>query len=282
MISQHNVLSWATFFPLVGLAVILILVAARYFLGLSRQALDQSARVTGITASGLSFLCSILAWAWFDPSVPGIQLKQHFTWIKTFNIEYLMGVDGLSISMVLLTGLISFVAFIAAVVWREQNGRNRAQRCAIIAPVDMTQVYLIRHAQQFSAHNDQGLLLADHEDGLTEKGHAQARRMAERVVNDIQPEVLYCSPLLRARQTARALSEWRRWSDSRGRPPGIIPPISCLGRRRSSPSGFVCWTGSWSGLNSFKDRRHSRRRCGRTLYTSSSIAAPATTSSMTT
>src|SRR5512138_3224394 len=32
----------------------------------------------------------------------------------------------------------------------------------------VTHIYLIRHAQQFSAHNDQGLLLSDHEDGLTE------------------------------------------------------------------------------------------------------------------
>jgi probable phosphoglycerate mutase len=71
----------------------------------------------------------------------------------------------------------------------------------------MTDIYLFRHAQQFSAHPDRGLLLADQEDGLTEKGHAQARRMAERVANDIQPQVLYCSPLLRARQTARHVSE---------------------------------------------------------------------------
>ena len=71
----------------------------------------------------------------------------------------------------------------------------------------MTHVYLIRHAQQFSAHNDQGWLLADHEDGLTEKGHSQARRVAERVANEIQPHVLYCSPLLRAKQTARHISE---------------------------------------------------------------------------
>jgi broad specificity phosphatase PhoE len=42
----------------------------------------------------------------------------------------------------------------------------------------VTHIYLIRHAQQFSAHNNESLLLADHEDGLTEKGHAQARRPA--------------------------------------------------------------------------------------------------------
>jgi NADH-quinone oxidoreductase subunit M len=117
MISQQNVLSWATFFPLIGLAVILVFTAARYFLRLSRHTLDHLARVTGLLASGLSFGCSVLAWVWFDPSKSGVQLVQHFTWIKTFNIEYLMGVDGLSISMVLLTGLISFVAFIASLPW---------------------------------------------------------------------------------------------------------------------------------------------------------------------
>ena len=117
MISQQNVLSWATFFPLIGLALILICTAARYFLGLSRHGLDQLARITGLCASGLSFACSVLAWVWFDPAKSGVQMVQHFTWIKSFNIEYLMGVDGLSISMVLLTGLISFVAFIASMPW---------------------------------------------------------------------------------------------------------------------------------------------------------------------
>ena len=117
MISQQNVLSWATFFPLIGLAVILLFAAARYFLGMSRHALDQLARITGLVASGLSFGCSILAWVWFDPAKSGVQMMQHFTWIKSFNIEYLTGVDGLSISMVLLTGLISFVAFIASMPW---------------------------------------------------------------------------------------------------------------------------------------------------------------------
>jgi len=70
----------------------------------------------------------------------------------------------------------------------------------------MTHLYFIRHAQQFSAHQDGGLVLADHEDGLTEKGHAQARRVAARVACHIQPDVLYSSSLLRAKQTAQYVS----------------------------------------------------------------------------
>jgi len=87
MISQQNVLSWATFFPLIGLAVILLFTIARFFLGLSRHTLDQIARITGLSASGLSFGCSILAWVWFDPAKTGAQMVQHFIWIKSFNIE---------------------------------------------------------------------------------------------------------------------------------------------------------------------------------------------------
>ena len=126
MISQTNVLSWATFFPLIGMAGILLLVVARYSLKLSRHTLDQASRVVALAASGGSFLCAILAWHWYDPGAvgmfsvgkgSGIQMVQHFTWIKAFNVEYLVGVDGLSISMVLLTGLISFIAFIASMPW---------------------------------------------------------------------------------------------------------------------------------------------------------------------
>ena len=70
----------------------------------------------------------------------------------------------------------------------------------------MTHLYFIRHAQQFSAHQNGGLRLADREDGLTEKGHAQARCVAARVAQHIQPDVLYSSPLLRAKQTAQHVS----------------------------------------------------------------------------
>ena len=46
-----------------------------------------------------------------------MQFVNHAVWIRPFNVEYFVGVDGLSISMVLLTGLIFFVAAIASVPW---------------------------------------------------------------------------------------------------------------------------------------------------------------------
>ena len=126
MISQHNVLSWATFFPLLGLGLIVFLAAVRALAGLFKAALDQASRVIAMVTSGGSMVCALLAWHWYDPAAAGflvgghatgVQLVQHFTWIKAFNVEYLVGVDGLSISMVLLSGLISFVATIASMPW---------------------------------------------------------------------------------------------------------------------------------------------------------------------
>jgi NADH-quinone oxidoreductase subunit M len=67
--------------------------------------------------SGLSLAAAVAAWRLYDPATPGVQLVQHFTWIRAFNIEFFFGADGLSISMVLLSGLISFVATIASMPW---------------------------------------------------------------------------------------------------------------------------------------------------------------------
>ncbi len=112
-----NVLSSATFFPLVGAAVIVLLVALRYIAGLSRPGVDQASRWVALVTSGLSLLAAAAAWKMYDGTTPGVQLEQHFVWIPAFNVEYYVGVDGLSISMVLLSALISFIATIASMPW---------------------------------------------------------------------------------------------------------------------------------------------------------------------
>jgi NADH-quinone oxidoreductase subunit M len=122
----NHILSWATFFPVLGAVLIVLLVALRYGLGLSRQAVDQYSRAVALVASGLSLAAAVAAWYAYQPGAAGlavqgkatgVQLVEHAVWIRAFNVEYLVGVDGLSISMVLLSGLISFVATIASMPW---------------------------------------------------------------------------------------------------------------------------------------------------------------------
>jgi NADH-quinone oxidoreductase subunit M len=115
--TQGNVLSWATFFPLLGSGIIVALLAVKYFANLSKKTVDEASRWIALVTSGLSFLAAIAAWKMFDGAKAGVQLQQHFVWIRSFNVEYLLGVDGLSISMVLLSGLVSFIATIASMPW---------------------------------------------------------------------------------------------------------------------------------------------------------------------
>ncbi|HVO19622.1 MAG TPA: NADH-quinone oxidoreductase subunit M [Anaeromyxobacter sp.] len=117
MFTPGSILSWATFAPLAAAALVVLLVVLRPILRLSRRAVDDGARLLALAGSGLSLLAAIAAWRMFDGSTDQVQLVQHVTWIRAFNIEYFLGVDGLSISMVLLTGIISFVATIASMPW---------------------------------------------------------------------------------------------------------------------------------------------------------------------
>jgi NADH-quinone oxidoreductase subunit M len=126
MFGPNNVLAWATFLPLGGAILIVLLAALRYVSGLSKHALDQASRGIALVTSGLSLVAAIYAWSFYDPTAPGmivagtksgVQLVQRAVWIRGFNVEWFVGVDGLSISMVLLSGLISFVATIASMPW---------------------------------------------------------------------------------------------------------------------------------------------------------------------
>jgi NADH-quinone oxidoreductase subunit M len=120
-----HILSWATFLPTAGAVVILLLLAARVF-GISKKAVDETSRWVALVASAASFAAAIAAWRAYDAAAPGmivagkdtgVQLVERAVWIRPFNVDYFVGVDGLSISMVLLSGLISFIATIASMPW---------------------------------------------------------------------------------------------------------------------------------------------------------------------
>ncbi|MDI6787898.1 MAG: NADH-quinone oxidoreductase subunit M, partial [Planctomycetota bacterium] len=56
----------------------------------------------------------------FDRNLAGFQFREQYKWIPAFNIEYYLGVDGISILMVLLTPLICFLGVFGA--WNITKG----------------------------------------------------------------------------------------------------------------------------------------------------------------
>ncbi len=57
---------------------------------------------------------SVYLWVSFDPARPGFQFEEQYVWYAAINSTYRLGVDGLSLTMVLLTTLLTPVSILAS------------------------------------------------------------------------------------------------------------------------------------------------------------------------
>ena len=96
---DYNILSWLIWLPVIGVAAIAFI---------PRDKVDLIKTVSAVI-TGLQFLLTLVLWNNFDSSIGSIQFEEKYEWIPSFNIEYYLGVDGLSIPMVILTGLLFFI-----------------------------------------------------------------------------------------------------------------------------------------------------------------------------
>ena len=69
------------------------------------------ALATGL--AGLAFLLSLILWAGFDPGA-GMQFVEQRSWVPTFDIYYHLGVDGISMPLVVLTTFATLLVVVAA------------------------------------------------------------------------------------------------------------------------------------------------------------------------
>jgi NADH-quinone oxidoreductase subunit M len=65
-------------------------------------------------ASLIPFLLSLLVWLRFDPNRPGFQFEESYIWYEAIGSSFHLGVDGLSLTMVLLTTLLTPLAILAS------------------------------------------------------------------------------------------------------------------------------------------------------------------------
>ena len=119
--TTSTILSWMTFLPLIGAALILCVVGLRSAGLFAKHVADEASRWITLVASGLVLVLALILWKHYDSANPEVQFVQHLRWIPAFNIEYFVGVDGISISLVILTALISFIAVIASMPWWPGN-----------------------------------------------------------------------------------------------------------------------------------------------------------------
>ena len=101
---MEHILTYMTFIPIVGGLIVLCLPSAAHNL----------IRWTAAMTTVPPLLMAIWLFVNFDRTQSGFQFVEHYQWIPSFNIEYFVGVDGISITMVLLTALLSFLCMFAS------------------------------------------------------------------------------------------------------------------------------------------------------------------------
>jgi NADH-quinone oxidoreductase subunit M len=84
------------------------------FLAIFNRKSDGFMRAVAIVASFASLVLSLVAWDRFDSNIAGMQMEVRIPWITTWNVNYQLGVDGISLPLVLLTSLISLLALLAS------------------------------------------------------------------------------------------------------------------------------------------------------------------------
>jgi NADH-quinone oxidoreductase subunit M len=108
-----HILTIMTFLPMLG-------VLAIFFAHLLRYKDDKKLRLLTVILQGINLVLALWLISRFDMGFgkadgnDGYQFIEHGVWIRSLNVEYFVGVDGISISMVFLTALISFVGALAS------------------------------------------------------------------------------------------------------------------------------------------------------------------------
>jgi NADH-quinone oxidoreductase subunit M len=87
MMCGQNILSWMTFVPLIGAGLI----------ALSGKNNDRAVKLIALASSLVSLMLALKVWHRFDPGA-GFNFSERWMWISSLNIEYRLGVDGLSSS----------------------------------------------------------------------------------------------------------------------------------------------------------------------------------------
>jgi NADH-quinone oxidoreductase subunit M len=103
-----HLLSLITFLPLVGALIILALTR-----GGESKALASNARWIALAFTLADLVLSLVLWWKFDGTTSAFQFQEHLEWL-TGGITYHMGVDGISMLFIVLTGLLMPFCIVAS------------------------------------------------------------------------------------------------------------------------------------------------------------------------
>ena len=101
---NSTILSTLILLPLIG-GFVLLFVPAHY---------KDTIKGSALLISLITFVLSLYLWAAFDNSTARFQYVEVYNWIENSNINFVLGVDGISLFFVLLTTLLVPICILAS------------------------------------------------------------------------------------------------------------------------------------------------------------------------
>jgi len=95
--------------PVIGLTILLFLKEEKLFL----------IRAVSLVSAAISLGLSIFTFAAYDKALGGLQFVEKYEWVKTFGINYYVGVDGINAPLLMLTGIVIFTGVLT--MWELTN-----------------------------------------------------------------------------------------------------------------------------------------------------------------
>src|SRR6478752_5360637 len=97
-------LSIILFTPLVGAFVVLLM----------NKRQENAIRWVANIAAFLGFVVSVPLWFWYNSSSAEFQFVERAPWIPSVGADYFLGVDGLSVLLILLTTMMGSIAMVSS------------------------------------------------------------------------------------------------------------------------------------------------------------------------
>src|SRR5262245_11449670 len=127
-----HILSLISYLPLLGAVIIAL------FLPRGNQ---RAPRVVATITTVLTFVLSLVMLSHFQGSTHKLQLVEYASWIPSIGVAYFLGVDGISILLVLLTTLLSIIVVVCSYSQIEEN-EHAYYACLLFLETGMLGVFV--------------------------------------------------------------------------------------------------------------------------------------------
>ncbi len=101
---EQQILTLVTFFPLLGVILLLFVPRER----------ADTVKAVALIIAFITFLWSLWMYAMFEPIASGMQFEVNVPWIEVFGIHYHLGIDGISLLLIMLTTILTVIALISS------------------------------------------------------------------------------------------------------------------------------------------------------------------------